>query len=312
VLLDQPISSGTELTHEFARPWVLWARSFELAPEASKRFALGLWNHQIADQKTGGFDRHAPYDRHGPVDGKDFPRHAGFYIHTWAHAYKHTEDATFLQAIEVLLARFERKRQGANGRAVATIGPLDIETASTMVTEPLASRLREFAKTEDRLILRDLRESYGRPDGTWAFEPTWQAGYSVGVTAGWAMFALARLEQTQKDDFRNLVIAVADAYLDSLPREDVDVWPMSFAHVISAQTAAYRFTRDLVYLEQACRFAQMAVEMFWQDSPLPRASLKTDHYETITGADSLALALLEVHAAMNNLDIEIPANTIDR
>ena len=56
----------------------------------------------------------------------------------------------------------------------------------------------------------------------------------------------------------------------------------------------------------------MAVEMFWQDSPLPRASLKTDHYETITGADSLALALLEVHAAMNNLDIRIPQNTIDR
>ncbi|GAH03240.1 unnamed protein product, partial [marine sediment metagenome] len=41
VFLDKPISSGTELTHEFARPWVLWDKSFELAPEASKRFALG-------------------------------------------------------------------------------------------------------------------------------------------------------------------------------------------------------------------------------------------------------------------------------
>ncbi len=105
---------------------------------------------------------------------------------------------------------------------------------------------------------------------------------------------------------------MADAYLGALPDEDVDVWPMSFAHVISAQVAAYRFTRNPVYLEQACRFAQMAVEMFWQDSPLPRASLKTDHYETITGADSLALALLDVHAATNNLDVDIPANTIDR
>ena len=126
------------------------------------------------------------------------------------------------------------------------------------------------------------------------------------------MFALARFNQTAKTDFRDIVLAVADAYLDALPTEDVDVWPMSFAHVISAQTAAYRLTRSPVYLEQACRYAQMAVEMFWQDSPLPRASLKTDHYETITGADSLALALLEVHAALNNLDMEIPANTIDR
>ena len=311
-ILDQPISSETEFSHEFARPWALWDRSFELAPEASKRFALGLWNHQIADQKTGGFDRHAPYDRHGPADGKDFPRHAGFYIHTWAHAYKHTKDDTFLRAIEALLARFERKRQGGDGKAAATIGPLDVETASSMVTEPLASRLRQFAETEDQLILRDLRESYGRADGTWAFKPTWQAGYSAGATADWAMFALARFNQTGKTDFRDIVVAVAEAYLDELPTEDVDVWPMTFAHVISAQAAAYRLTHNPVYLEQACRFAEMAVEMFWQDSPLPKASLKTDHYETITGADSLALALLEVHAAMNNLDMEMPANTIDR
>ncbi|MBN2271852.1 MAG: hypothetical protein JXN61_14640 [Sedimentisphaerales bacterium] len=311
-VLDRPVSSETEFSHEFARPWVLWDRSFELAQEASKRFALGLWNHQIADQKTGGFDRHAPYDRHGPADGKDFPRHAGFYIHTWAHAYKHTKDDTFLRAIETLLARFERKRQGGDGKAAATIGPLDVETAASMVTEPLASRLRQFAEMEDQLILRDLRESYSRPDGTWAFEPTWQAGYGSGVTADWAMFAQARFDQTGKADFRNIVVAVAEAYLDELPTEDVDVWPMTFAHLISAQAAAYRLVHNPVYLEQACRYAQMAVEMFWQDSPLPKASLKTDHYETITGADSLALALLEVHAAMNNLDMEIPANTIDR
>ena len=29
-------------THEFFRPWVLWDRSFKLAPEACRRFALGL------------------------------------------------------------------------------------------------------------------------------------------------------------------------------------------------------------------------------------------------------------------------------
>ena len=312
VFLDQPISSGTELTHEFARPWVLWDRSFELAPEASKRFALGLWNHQIADQETGGFDRHAPYDRHGPADGKDFARHAGFYIHTWAYAYKHTEDPTFLRAIETLIGRFERKRKGSDGKEVATIGPLDVETAASILTDPLAARLRAFAEKEDQLILQDLRGKYGRPEGTWTFQPTWQAGYAAGVTAGWAMFALARFEQTQKDDFRNVVVAVADSYLDSLPAEDVDVWPMTFAHIISAQVAAYNLTGKPVYLRQARSFAQMAVDIFWQDSPLPKASFKTDHYETITGGDSLALALIEVHAAINSLDTKIPPNTIDR
>jgi len=312
VMLDKAISSGTDFTHEFARPWVLWDKSFELAPEASKRFALGLWNHQIANHKTGGFDRHAPYDRHGPVDGKDFARHGGFYIHTWAYAYKHTKDETFLRAIETILARFERKRHDKDVTMHATIGPLDVETAASMVPEPLASRLHKFAETEDQLILEDLRKQYGQDDGTWAFNATWQAGYSSGVTAGWAMFGLARYEQVQKKALRDLVIAVADAYADTLPDEDVDVWPMSFGHIISAQVAAYKFTKRDVYLEQACRFARMAVDIFWQDNPLPRASFKTGHYETITGADSLALALLEVYAATNNLKVDIPSNTIDR
>jgi hypothetical protein len=311
-MLDQPISSGTDYTHEFARPWVLWDRSFELAPEASKKFALGLWNHQIANHQTGAFDRHAPYNRHGPTEGRDFPRHAGFYIHTWAHAYKHTKDKTFLRAIEVVLSRFERNRTGADGVMQATIGPLDIETAASMVPDPLASRLREFARVEDRLVLENLQELYGRPDGTLALKPTWQAAYAAGVTADWAMFGLARHEQVKKKAFRDLVIAVADAYVDALPDEDADVWPMSFSHVISAQVAAYKFTNRSLYLEEARRFAQMAVDVYFQDNPLPRASFKTDHYETITGADSLALSLLEVHAAANNLKVAVPLNTIDR
>lgn len=312
VMLDKPVSSSTDFTHEFARPWVLWDRSFELAPEASKRFASGLWENQVADHNTGAFDRHAPYNRHGPVDGKDFPRHGGFYIHTWSYAYKHTNDKTFLKAIETILSRFERKRHSSDGTMQATIGPLDVETAASMVPEPLRSRLRKFAEIEDRLILEDLRKQYGQPDGTLLFKPTWQAGYSAGVIADWAMFGWARHEQVKKEEYRNLVIAVANAYIDTLPDEDVDVWPMSIAHIISAQVAAYKLTKRDVYLEQACRFARMAVDTFWQDNPLPRASFKTDHYETITGADSLALALLEVHAAISNMKIAIPSNTIDR
>ena len=312
VMLDQPISSGTDYTHEFARPWVLWDRSFELAPEASKKFALGLWNHQIANHKTGAFDRHAPYNRHGPRDGRDFPRHAGFYIHTWAHAYKHTKDETFPRAIEAVLARFERKRAGPGGVMQATIGPLDIETAASLVPDPLASRLRAFARVEDRLVLENLHKTFGRPDGTLAFKPTWQAGYASGVSADWAMFGLARYGQVKKKAFRDLVVTVADAYVDALPDEDVDVWPVSFSHVISAQVAAYKFTNRSVYLEQSRRFAHMAVDIFFQDNPLPRASFQTDHYETITGAGSLALSLLEVHAAARGLKVTIPSNTIDR
>src|ERR1044071_4227305 len=101
VILDIPISGGDEMMHEFARPWALWDRCFALAPEEGRRFALGLWEHQVANHKTGGFDRHAPYFEHGPVDGKDFARHAGFYIGTWCYAWKQTTNQVFLEAIEI-------------------------------------------------------------------------------------------------------------------------------------------------------------------------------------------------------------------
>jgi len=312
VMYDQPISGGDEMMHEFARPWMLWDRCFALRPEASSKFALGLWEHQIANHKTGGFDRHALYFEHGPVDGKDFARHAGFYIGTWCYAWKYTTNDVFLSAIETLLARFERKRVQKDGSLAATIGPLDCEIAAAMVPQPLAKRLREFAAKEDELILEDLKRQLSAQGTNTYVPPKWQAGYSAGTLASSAMFCLGRYEQTRRNEYGVLIVKFADAYLNSRPEEDVDAWPMSFGHAISAEAAAYRLTKRGRYLDQARRFADMAVNLFWQDRPLPRASLKTGHYETLTGADSLALALLEVHAVTHDLTNRIPSNTIDR
>jgi hypothetical protein len=282
-----------------------------LAPEESRRFALGLWEHQVANHKTGGFDRHAPYFEHGPVDGKDFARHAGFYIGTWCYAWKFTTNDVFLHAIETLLARFERKRVQKDGSLAATIGPLECELAATMVPDPLRTRLRVFAAKEDELIITSLRRVVSGDTNVY-LPPKWQSGYSAGTLANEAMFCLARHEQTNNPAYRDLLIAIADLYINSRPEEDVDSWPLSFAHAISTEVAAYRFTRKPAYLDQAQAFAQLAVELFWQDRPLPRASLKTGHYETITGADSLALALLELHGVTHSLPQRIPLNTIDR
>ncbi len=316
VVYDVPISGGDEMMHEFARPWALWDRCFALVPNESRKFARGLWDHQIANHKTGGFDRHAPYFEHGPVDGKDFARHAGFYIGTWCYAWKYRvfanpSNQVYLEAIETLLNRFERKRVQKDGSMAATIGPLECELAATMVPDPLSARLRAFAKKEDELMLPDLRRQV--QGGTNGYvPPKWQNGYSAGALANQAMFCLARFQQTDNEAYRDLVIAIADAYRGSRPDEDLDAWPQSFAHVISTEVAAHEFTGKARYLDQAQQIAQLAVDIFWQDNPLPRASMQTGHYETITGCDSLALALLEVHAATQGRKQRIPSNTIDR
>jgi len=53
--------------------WPFWDRSYQLAPDACWRFAIGEWDHQIADKETGHFSRHARWSEHSPYKGFEFP-----------------------------------------------------------------------------------------------------------------------------------------------------------------------------------------------------------------------------------------------
>ena len=89
--------------------------------------------------------------------------------------------------------------------------------------------------------------------------------------------------------------------------------PTPFGHLISLQLAAWRSTARQVYFDRARELDDAALEKFFDNSPLPRASLKVGHYESITGADSLAMALLELHLHVLHITaVRCPPNTIDR
>ncbi len=335
-LTDEPNPKQANAVHEFARPWVLWDRCFELAPEASRKFTLGLWEHQIANQKDGGFDRHATYWKHGPRDNMDFPRHAGFFIRTWADAYAHTKTETFLEAIATVLRRYEQKRHPVTGLIENRRGKpnyvstqtlslaIDCAAAARRVPKPLATRLRAFVDREDEIFCawkHNLASSSGfvveadRATGAPSAErsPRWDAHYGGATTAMIGMMCVSRYENSGKVGYRDLIRAAADAYLDNHPAEGADAWPMTFGHAISLELAAWRSTAQRKYLDRARELGLMAIELFFQDRPLPRASLKTGHYETITGADTLALALVEVHlASLHITAVTAPDNTIDR
>ena len=76
---------------------------------------------------------------------------------------------------------------------------------------------------------------------------------------------------------------------------------------------AFRITARPKYHTRAFTLGEIAVEKFFDDSPLPRASLKTDHYESTTGADTLVLAMAELHLSTRTITaVRTPANTIDR
>ena len=336
VITDKIASGHQEPVHEFARPWLLWDKCFELAPEASKRFALGLWNSQIADHKTGAFNRHANFNKSSPAAGMDFARHAGFYIRTWADAYAHTKDDTFLEAIKVVLGRYEKKRHPKTGLIEITSGSptahsvlslslaIDCDGAAGKVPEPLRTRLANFAAEEDEIFCSlphelEAKKGFamgfdlvtGKSDGS--YSSLWDAKYGGFTTAAVAMMCVSRYENTGRIGYRSLITTAADAYMDSLPGDDSDAWPMTFGHAICVEQAAYRATSREKYYKRAFKLGEIAIEKFFGDSPLPRASLKSEHYESITGADTLALALAELHLSVLHITaVRTPVNTLDR
>ena len=107
-------------THEFFEDWALWDRVHALDAVGSDAFAVGLWDTQVIDHDDATFSRHAPYDAQfsEPADKLlDFPRHAGYFIETWAHALADPtvtdSDAVLTTAIDRMLKRHEDKRAAA-------------------------------------------------------------------------------------------------------------------------------------------------------------------------------------------------------
>jgi len=344
ILKDEPIAADGSAagTHEFFRPWLLWDRSFDLAPEPSARAALGIRRHL---HDLGTFNGRATFrETSGVFLGMTSPRHGGFFIRTWAVAHARTKDERFLKAIEAVLGRYEASRRAGTGlimRAVPSVSSssdlaedrpaeslslaIDCHGAAHRAPEPLAGRLRAFAAREDEIFCalpHELKRTGGFVESADAAtgEPTgphtarWSGRYPGHTTAQVALLCVSRYENTGKVAYRELIHAAADLYLDSLPGEKVDdAWPATFGHAISLELAAWRSTARQAYLDCARKLANRAVEQFFGSSPLPRASLKTDHYESITGADTLALALVELHLQILAITaVRCPPNSADR
>ncbi|MBI4578493.1 MAG: hypothetical protein HY718_02255 [Planctomycetes bacterium] len=342
VMTDEVASGMLKPVHEMGGAWLLWDRCYELAPTESTRFALGLWQHQIADQASGAFDRHARYDEHKVQPGMEFARHAGFFISTWAQAYAHTRDETFLTAITTLLGRIEKRRHPWTGlidqccgRKFAVMSQslsmaIDCDFAAGIVPEPLASRLRAFAAREDEVFcglrhepqargfLNRVECATGKPYHSRGaqpeppYSPAWESHYGGIPTCAIAAMCVRRCDQAGYEKYRGLIVSAADLYMSAPPDPATDTKPATFAQVINVELAAHRLTGSQDYLRRAGELARAAVDLFWEDRPLPRASRSVQHYESSTGAGSLALALLRVHAAANGLPTSIPADDTGR
>ena len=325
VLKDAPLAAegGAGEPSGFLRPWMLWDRCFVLAGSASGQRA-----------ETLGQGR----ERNAGLPDLDSLRQAGFELRTWAVAHAQTHDPRFLAAVGALLERLERNRlpqagpTGGTGAAPnawaaspsALSLAIDCDGAAHRLPEPLASRLRAFAARADEMFCalpHELTNTGGflsepgqiRGGSSGRVTARWTARDGIGTTAQVGMMCVSRYDNTGRIAFRELIRTAADAYLRSLPVETDDVWPGTFGQAISLELAAWRSTARPAYLARARELADVAVSRFFGERPLPRASLNSEHYESITGADTLSLALLELHLQILHITaVRCPPNTLDR
>lgn len=318
--IDKPAGN----VHEFYRPWVLWDRSWQVAPGPCRRFALGLWEHQIGNHQTGDFSRHAPIDAHGPGTEAPYARHGGFYIETWATAYEKTRDEVFLQAIESVLDGLERARVHEGGmlvggskrrgsRRVYDLSlAVSLENAAAKVPTKLEAKMREVASTNDGVFAK-AQAAAGQQANAAVGANLWSNAYGGSGLAGRADVCMLRYRQVQLGAYRRFVLQTADVYRNQQINLSKPVWPGTMGNVVLLMLNAHELTGEAKYLDAADRFARMGVELFLgDDCPLPKASHVHDHYEAVTNGDTLMMALLRLWQVQNRQNMEYSLLFTDR
>ena len=296
-------------THEFYCPWVLWRRSWQLADEACQRFARGLWEHQIGDHKAGDFSRHASIASHGAGTEAPYARHGGFYIETWATAYRHTQDEVFLTAIRSVLDGLERARLKEGGmltsrdkktgnRAQYAVSlAISLEEAARDVPRDLAAKMRKVASINDEAFAGAQHSSSQQAD---QIPADWSNAYGSGGPSAKANTCMLRYRQVPSDAYRSFVLETANGYRNADADLRKPVWPGTMGNVILLMLNAYELTSEDGYLHEADCFARKGVELFLDDGcPLPKASHVHDHYEAVTNGDTLMMALLKLWLVQN-------------
>lgn len=335
--------------HEFYRPWVLWERSWTLAGDPCRRFALGLWEHQIGDHETGDFSRHARITSHSPGTTAPYARHGGFYIETWGIAYEQTKDEVFLEAIRSVLEGLERARLHEGGyltggskkkggrRAYDISLAVSLGNTASRVPEKLAARLREVAAANDE-VYRQIQLDRG-------FEPAtpagnlWTNAYGAGPRVGQVNVWMLRYRQANDDVYRQAILREAELFRTQEVNLSQPVWPGTVGAAIWLMLNAYELSGEKKYVEAADHFARAGVEMFFEvmpgpvtsssasageeaalllgdrvlsGSPVPRASQVHDHYEAVTNGDTLMMALLRLWLVENRPESKVGLIYCDR
>ncbi len=102
-------------------------------------------------------------------------------------------------------------------------------------------------------------------------------------------------------------------YMGSEPPIEHALHPGSLGQIVYLMVSVYELTGDKKYLERADYYAGRAVALFFdKDSAIPKATSKHDHYEAVTGSDTLIMSLLRLWVIKNRPELKLRLIHCDR
>lgn len=199
-----------------------------------------------------------------------------------------------------------------------------LEVVAPTVKPELADKMREFALKQDEDFFNaphkidsagggfavTLHAKTGLPRTRSMNKPytsTWSSGYGYGTHAGVANTIFGRYENLKNDhvdlanQYKEMILLVGEKYLETAPDTSILLKPNEFAEVIELMLNCNNLSNNVKYVNRAQYFADKGIALFLNDeSPLPKASNRNEHYESITGGPSFLYQLLKLDKLISN------------
>jgi len=200
-----------------------------------------------------------------------------------------------------------------------------LEEAAPAMEPELSDAMREFALKQDDDFLNaphkldsigggfavTLHAETGLPRTRSMNKPytsTWSSGYGYGTHARVANICYNRYKKLRTEhtdmaqQYKELMLKAAGNYLKSSPDTKELLKPNEFSNAIELMLNCYDLTEEKKYLKRADFFAKMGIDLFLNDGcPLPKATNKNGHYESITGGPSFMYQLIKLHIELKSL-----------
>ncbi len=150
-----------------------------------------------------------------------------------------------------------------------------------------------YALTLDVATGMPITRSMNKP-----YTTAWEVSYGNITHAGFANACFERYRQLAEkepqtaDRYRNLALEAANYYLQAIPDTNQILQPAAFAEAIQLMLHAHTQNGDQNFLRRAEYFATLGLQIFMRnDSPLPKATNRHQHYESLTGGAAFMAAL---------------------